>query len=159
MSNYVKDSDLYLFAKSELDMILKNRKDDDHESYMLQKVINQHILKIVELFCKGQYSGFSAGYVINILEHLLEYMPLSPLSGNDYEWKDVSDLIPNTEQNKRCSKVFRHNHDNSTAYMINAKYFTDDYISWFTTEESVIPVTFPFIVPKAEYIRLGKEKE
>ena len=80
------------YAKRELELI---GKDEDG----VQELMNKNILEIVEIFSKQGHSGFSAGYALNVLERLLRYKPLTPLTGNDNEW--------NGTQNKRCSGVFK----------------------------------------------------
>ena len=46
----------------------------------------EHILKMVNVFAEEGHSGFSANYAINILQKLLRFEPLSPLTGEDDEW-------------------------------------------------------------------------
>lgn len=78
------------YAKSELDRI---SKDGDE----MQDTINKNIIDIVELFASQGHSGFTAGYAMSILERLLRFKPLTPLTGEDDEWIDVSD-----EMGRRC---------------------------------------------------------
>lgn len=62
------------YAKRELELI---GKDEDG----MQELMNKNILEIVEIFSKQGHSGFSAGYALNVLERLLKYKPLTPLTG------------------------------------------------------------------------------
>ena len=62
------------YAKSELERIGKDKKG-------MQDAINKNILEIVEIFSNQGHSGFSAGYALNVLERLLRYKPLTPLTG------------------------------------------------------------------------------
>ena len=85
------------------------------------------------------------------------FEPLVPLTGEDWEWVDVSDLSGRTlYQNKRCSHVFK---DDNGAYDMHGivwyEWYTDEetgekYKSTFTSRESRVPVTFPY-TPKTEY--------
>ena len=137
-------SNLVEWAKSELDRLVK---DDDE----LQKAINKDILEIVEKFSEQGHSGFSASYTLSIIKRLLDWKPITPLTGEESEWNDVPsyDDGSNTQQNKRCSAVFRKNFDNSTAYYIDGKVFSDDGgKTWFTSRDSRVPVTFPYVVPE-----------
>jgi hypothetical protein len=148
------------WAKAELDRLVK---DDDE----MQKEINKDILHIVEVFSEQGHSGFSASYALNIIKKLLAWKPITPLTGENDEWGEVQswDRGENSQQNKRCSAVFRKNFDNSTAYYIDGKVFSDNGgHSWFQKgcsggcNGSATPVLFPFKVPeKPEYIYLNGE--
>lgn len=134
-------------ANRELNMILAKCKEP--EEYELQLQINNNILDLIREFSMQRHSGISAGYVIELLYGLLQYKPLGPLTGEDSEWK----FVPGTteeylEQNIRYTAVFRENGDNSTAYNIEGKIFTDNGgKTWYISKESIVPVTFPYIVP------------
>jgi hypothetical protein len=145
------------WAKNELDRLLVDDEDG------MQAEINNDILEIVKVFANQGHSGFSASYALNIIKRLLDWKPITPLTGEDDEWNDVPEWDDGrkVQQNKRCSAVFRENYDNSTAYYIGAKVFSDDGgNTWFTKggRGSSIPVVFPFKVPeKPEYIILPPE--
>ena len=147
-------SNLVEFAKAELERI---GKDNDG----MQDMMNKDILEIVKTFSKQGHSGFTASYALNILKKLLDFKPLQPLTGEDSEWTEVheNDNGEPVEQNKRYYAVFRENRDNSRAYNINGKVFSDDGgETWFTSRKSRVPVTFPYTVPdKPEYVILKDE--
>ena len=138
MSNLVK------FAESELELI----GDSDDE---MQSAMNKHILHMVQVFADERHSGFSAGYAISILKRLLAYKPLTPLTGEDDEWNEVSD---NLYQNKRFSRVFKDGKDGE-AYDIEGKIFWEwnvredgsPYKCYYGSGDSRMPVTFPYTVP------------
>lgn len=133
--------DIIEWAKKELDLL---NKDNDE----MQALMNRNLLEILEVVSKQGHSGFSASYLRNALNRLLDWKPLTPLTGEDDEWSDCSYGDKVLEQNKRCSAVFRKNRDNSTAYYIHGKVFSDNGgITWFTNSKSKIPVKFPFKVP------------
>lgn len=146
------------FAQSELDKILA--KCEDEESQRLQILITKDIMEIVKVFSDQGHSGSTASYVMSAIHKLLDWKPLSPLTGEDDEWHCPFDGA-STEQNKRCSAVFRENHDNSTAHYIDGKVFSDDGgQTWFTNRDSSVPVIFPYVVPdEAERIILNGETE
>ena len=64
-------------------------------------------LKEVEAFSSGGHSGASASYAIGIIEKLLQFKPLSPLTYEPDEWTDVSEMSGTPMwQNKRDGEVF-----------------------------------------------------
>ena len=89
---------------------------------------------------------------------LINWKPIVPLTGDEEEW-NTCEIESGSEQNKLCTAVFRDDKDNSTAYYIYGKVFSDNGgISWFTNNNSFIPVTFPFTVPdESEKVYLDEE--
>jgi hypothetical protein len=134
MSNLVK------WAKAELEHL--GGKGDE-----MQNEMNKDILQIVEIFAEQGHSGFSASYALNIIKRLLDWKPITALTGEDDEWCEP--YKEGSQQNKRCSAVFRNNFDNSTAYYIDGKIFSDNGgKTWFTNRNSFVPITFPYKVPE-----------
>ena len=130
-------------AKHELSLIHGDAKNS------MQDAIEEHILKMLAIFSEAGHSGGSAAYTSNILERLLRFLPLAPLTGEDDEWMDVSghnsEKAGTTYQNKRCFGVFK---TNGEAYFLDGKIFSDDGgETWYTNKDSRVPVTFPFAVP------------
>jgi hypothetical protein len=141
-------------AKHELDLIgmTANNKDE------MNKDMRKHILEIIKTFSKQGHSGFSANYAIGILSKLLQHKPLSPLTGNDNEWEDVSVMsqCKNKDkwyQNKRASNVFKEIKNGKVfTYDIYGKSFVDkDGIS-YSNKNSKVKVKFPY-TPKTEVIK------
>ena len=89
-------SNLIDFAKKELDIV--GMKEDDSE--ISNRAMREHILKMIEVFSDEGHSGFSANYAVVILQKLLKFEPLSPLTGEDSEWTLISEK-ENLYQNKR----------------------------------------------------------
>ncbi len=140
-------------AKYELNLLLEACKDDD-EAYRMQKAINENILEVVEAFARGGHSGSTAGYAIPIIEKLLRQTFITPLTGEDDEWCEVSDGV---FQNKRDSAIFKGGDvNNGEAYYLDGKAFSDDGgKTWYTNRDSCVPVEFPLAErPKTEYIIL-----
>lgn len=140
---------LVSYAEDELNRI--GLTDEDEYNGMMRK----HLLHMIKEFADEGHSGFSAGYAINCLTKLMKFKPLSPLTGDDDEWHDVSEISGVTHyQNKRCSSVFKDGKDGE-AYDIDGKVFwewirTEDgreIKSYYTGRESRVPVTFPYTVP------------
>ena len=137
------------YAESELNRI--GLTDEDEYNAMMRK----HILGMVQLFSDEGHSGFSATYAINILKKVLMFKPLSPLTGEDDEWTNVSEISGTPHyQNKRLSSVFKDGKDGE-AYDIDGKVFWEWYKdkegnpfkSYYTSRDSRVPVTFPYVVP------------
>ena len=110
-----------------------------------------HILKMVDVFAEEGHSGFSAEYAISILQKLLRWEPLSPLTGEDDEWNEKDGFF----QNKRCSRVFKDG-KNGQAYDIRGKVFVEPDGVSYTSRDSRVYIEFPY-VPKTEYVNVEKE--
>lgn len=143
------------WAKKELDRLIDKNNNCD-----MQKMMNKQIMEMVKLFCSHGHSGFSASYALNLLKNLLAWKPITPLTGEEIEWNQ-SVIDPNgTEQNNRCSAVFRKNKDNSTAYYIDGKSFSDDGgHTFYKSSKSSVPVVFPYVIPETEYIYVTDDGE
>lgn len=149
MNNYEKHAWLEFKAAGWVD---ENNKFNDE----MQELICKHVLKLLEVFDGEGHSGSSAPYAINLFSKLAKFEPVAPLTGEEWEWVDVAEQSGRTLwQNKRCSHVFK---DEDGAYDIDGIVFydwhTDEngerYKTHFTSRESRVPVTFPY-VPKTEY--------
>jgi hypothetical protein len=109
---------------------------------------------MMQEFADEGHSGFSASYAISILTKLFDFKPLSPLTGEDDEWHDVSEYGGTTLfQNKRYSSIFKEGKDGE-AYDNNGKVFWEwtchenkIFKSYYKCRESSVPVTFPYTVP------------
>jgi len=113
----------------------------------MQRAINQSILDVVKAFAKAGHSGLSSNYALGVIEKLLRFEPLKPLTGADDEWEDVSD---NLFQNRRCSRVFKEK-ATGISFDIQGLIFLDkDGIS-YTNRESHVTIKFPYI-PVSEYV-------
>jgi hypothetical protein len=126
------------FAKAELALIRGGEPDE------MQDAIEKCVLDLIALFADQGHSGSSASYVTGIVEKLMRFEPLTPLTGADDEWCEVTS---DTFQNKRCPHVFK---ENGEAYDIDGVVFREPSGACFTSRDSRVPVTFPY-VPKTEY--------
>jgi len=96
MSNLVK------FAEDELSRIGMGADAEDVNKWM-----HDNVIQVVKAFSDGGHSGASASYAIGIIEKLLQYKPLSPLTYEPDEWTDVSEMSGSPMwQNKRDGEVF-----------------------------------------------------
>lgn len=144
-------------AENELDLIGLTDQDE------MNGAMRKHILHMIKEFSEEGHSGFSANYAISILTKLLDYKPLSPLTGEDSEWMMISEEMSGSNrgtlyQNKRASHVFK---DDDGAYDIDGKVFwnwqerpldedeegypgTHKFKSYYTSRDSRVYVTFPY---------------
>lgn len=95
---------LVAFARNELDIIMKQAEEDGEEAVAMQKMFNDNILEVVDAFCRGGHSGFSAEMAITAIERLLRWRPLTRLTLEDDEFVEVGTGV---WQNKRASNVFK----------------------------------------------------
>lgn len=99
-------------------------------------------LSIVRIFANRGDSGFSASWATRVIERLLSFKPITPLTGDPFEWMEVGH---GTFQNVRYSAVFK---DERGAHDINgAVKSDDDGQTWFTDSDCFTPVTFPYTPP------------
>ena len=133
---------------------------DDTGAYIdeMQAAICEHVLELLTVFSNEGHSGSTAPYTIDLFERLAMFKPITPLTGEDWEWSEVSETMGSKcWQNKRCSSVFKD--ENGECYDIDGKVFwewcrgvvgSDDkpFKSYYTGRESRVPVTFPYIKPK-----------
>lgn len=103
------------------------------------------VLEIIKVFSTQGHSGKSAGIVTQMVEKLMRFEPLTPLTGDDDEWTEVSAGL---FQNKRCSHIFW---ENGEAYDGQGRIFREPDGSCFQNSKSRVPVTFPY-TPKTEYV-------
>lgn len=131
---------------------------DDNGSFIdeMQKEICNHVLDLLKVFDDEGHSGSSAPYTINLFSKLAKFEPITPITGEDWEWSEASDGV---FQNKRCSHVFKQSDRyDGQAYDIDAVVFWNWYKdedgkpfkSYYTSSDSRRPITFPY-TPKTEY--------
>ena len=152
MNNYEKHAWLEFKAAGWLNDNGKFKDD-------MQEMICKHVLKLLKVFSGEGHSGTSAPYAISLFEKLAKFEPVAPLTGEDWEWTDISEYGPGHNgilyQNKRCGHVFK---DKDGPYDIDGIVFYENIVdesgitfkSYFTNRESRVPVTFPY-TPKTEY--------
>jgi hypothetical protein len=120
------------------------------------KWLREGTLELLKVFCDQGHSGSSAPFAVDLFTKLASYKPLTPITGSDDEWVEVGE---DTWQNRRASNVFKGADGN--AYNIDGivfwEWFTDEetgekFKTYFTSKDSRVPVTFPYIIPeKPEY--------
>lgn len=138
------------FIKTELQILEDNCKDNDELE--MQQVVTKDILDIYNIFKSQQHSGSSAAYILGLLDRLLRYIPVTPLTGEDTEWNKLEYTDDICYQNKRCPSVFKDS--SGKAYNVEGRAFSEDGgRTYFTSKDSRVYVTFPYTVPLApEYV-------
>lgn len=122
----------------------------NHNQDPMNAMMVNNLLDLIELFSNQGHSGFSALYCIETFSDLAKYKILSPLTGADDEWNNISEMSGCVMyQNNRCSSVFKDGNGNT--YDINAKVFIEADGYSYTNKDSSVPVVFPY-TPKTEYI-------
>ena len=145
-------SNLLSYAEDELNRIGMTEDSPDEMNVMMRK----HILHMVKEFSEEGHSGFSGRYALNILIKLLDFKPITPLTGADDEWNNVGySHDEDCWQNKRCSSVFKK--ADGTCYDIDGKVFWEwcmpwgegqkPYKSYYSGSGCSTPVTFPYTPP------------
>lgn len=122
------------FAEKEFE-ILKKISKEKGEDFIIQE-FEKEILAVCKKFSESGQSGGSAPYtasaIAESINRLSLFKPLTPLTGNDSEWEDVSSLWCTSKkmfQNKRLSSVFK---NEERAYFIDAIVFQDENGNCFT---------------------------
>lgn len=144
-------SNLLKHAERELKLIGYDGKDE------YDKMAKEAILQLIETFAKQGHSGFSADYVANMFHKLANYETLSPLTGNDDEWNDVSDMSGDRKtlfQNNRDSRVFK---NDDGAFFTEAIVWQDDVYHFSNKDSNRYIKSFPF-TPKTFYVKVDKER-
>jgi len=143
-------SNLLKHAERELKLIGYDGTDE------YNNMAKDAILELINTFAKQGHSGFSANYVSNIFHKLANYEVLSPLTGNDDEWNDVSDMSGEMMfQNNRDSRVFK---NKNGVFFINAIVWNESDESAFTDKDSKMYIkSFPF-TPKTFYVKVDKDR-
>lgn len=138
-----RDSNIIMFAKEELAKLRDPSGDPDP----LQDAMEKHILSMCRAFAREGHSGFSASYAIGILEKVLRFEPVTPLTGADDEWNEVGE---GRWQNRRCGRVFKG--ADGRAYDIDGRVFVEPDGGAYTNRDSRVFVTFPYR-PATQYVR------
>jgi hypothetical protein len=107
------------------------------------------ILRVVQVFAEQGHSGGSASIVgprvAWVIERLLAFEPITPLTGEPHEWVDISEHWgeEGCYQNKRCSHIFK---DGDVAYNIEAIVFKERGGGVYQNGvKSARRVTFPYV--------------
>ena len=156
-------------AEFELDLIVKSAKESG-DSSIVEPFIPE-ILELIYKFTQTGQSGMSAPYTARVISQTIEklclHKPLSPITGDEYEWNEISDfMFTKTElkegkkeyQNNRCSSIFK-KEDKITFCDAIVWQGEEEYDTFTGTIENIRSsqeITLPFI-PKTFYIDVYRE--
>ena len=145
-------SNLLKHAERELKLIGYDGKDE------YNNMAKAAIMELLTTFANQGHSGFSANYIVNLFNKLAKYETLSPLTGNDDEWGNVSDMSGDRKtlfQNNRDGRVFK---NDDGAFFTEAIIWTESGESSYTNKDSNRYIkSFPF-TPKTFYVKVDKDK-
>lgn len=115
-----------------------------------------NVLELIKVFANQGHSGSSAPFCINLFVKLASFNILTPLTGEDSEWNDVSETYGNAAgthfQNNRYSRVFK---DNGRVYDIEAVVFENPDGSRYTSRDSCLDIKFPYL-PKTQIRKVAE---
>ena len=97
----MKKSNLEIHAIRELELAGMFDKDADYNGALAKQIV-----KIVRLFSSQEHSGGSAQITISILEKLLRFKTLTPLTSEKDEWIKIENSKDKLWQSKRNPKFF-----------------------------------------------------
>ena len=139
MSNLIKH------AKRELEIAGWTKEDS-----MYDGMIAESVLEIIEKFSEQGHSGMSASICTGLVEKLMRFEPLTPLTGEASEWNEVG---AGTLQNNRCSHVFK---EGDRAYDSQGRIFRWPNGCCYMSSESFVDIEFPY-TPKSEYVDVPED--
>jgi hypothetical protein len=113
----------------------------------IQKMVCDDVLELLQVFSEQGHSESSALYILNIFDKVARFGLLSPLTGNDDEWMEVSNGV---WQNKRCYSVFKT--EERGTYWIDGKVFREPNGCTYTSRDSFVDITFPWVQSKSEIV-------
>ncbi len=154
-----EESGLMRHAKRELELAGYdlNQKEEDPNKWIVE-----NILELISVFSKQGHSGMSAPYCISMFKDLASYKLLTPLTGKDDEWNEVSEYFDKvTYQNNRCGSVFKEGKDGVPYYLDAIVWKTQEDITFGGCVEGISSSQnikgFPF-TPKTFYVDVTSTK-
>jgi len=130
--------------------------EDTTDDFDMNSEMCMCVLEVLEVFAGQGHSGMTASYVLGILEKVMKFEPLTPLTGDDDEWVHICDDRTGNEdiwQNKRCSRVFK---THTEVYDIDGKIFIEPDGGSYTSMNSRVPVVFPY-TPKSVHVNVDED--
>lgn len=111
------DSNLVRHAREELTRAGLFDPDSDYDG-----MLGEAALQIVTVFAQQGHSGMSAAMVTDIVQRLMRFEPLTPLTDDPAEWMHVSnDMagVPDLWQSRRNPAAF--SRDGGKTYTVNGE--------------------------------------
>ena len=117
------------------------------------RLMAEQVREMLLVFSTHGHSGFSASYATGLLQKLMRFEPIAPLTGEPSEWFDHGEC----KQNFRCSRVFMQaDRFNGQPYDIDAVVFREPSGACFTGRGSHQPITFPY-TPRTVYVDVDED--
>lgn len=147
------------WAKNEIELYKQKNNPDEYYSMCLDSA-----LRVYEVMCDEGHSGTSWSMTVPILEKLLEGKPLTPLTGENDEWNDITyNDKEAVYQNKRRNSLFKHiakdgtikysDNDRITCVDENGHYSHFGFVSRIA-EQYIPPITFPTFLKDRYYVNI-----
>ena len=152
---YEEDSDLIKHAKNEF--VYAGWVDQNGRFYdEIQERICYDILDILKVISDQGHSGSSIGYLMHILNILVKYRSITPLTGESDEWDEPYGL--NFCVNKRDPRVIKYN--DGTCVFTDGKIFVDKNGAEYLDGKNsyVVIKSFPYM-PESEYVYVNEERD
>ena len=135
-----------LISKLKSDEWIGEKPSEENEgddlALEIANTLAENVLELLEVLEVQGHSGMSIGYVLTLFKRVALFKPLSPLTGEESEWKECGD---GTFQNKRCGEVFKGK--DGRAFNIHAVTWRDENGALFTNRDSQRYIEFPYVVP------------
>lgn len=123
--------DTYLGQHARRELILSGQYEEDPE-------ISECIIKAINAFSTYGHSGGSHYAAMAILERLLDFKNLSPLTDNPDEWIEVGDKLIGEPvwQNARNGEAFSYD-EGKTYYLLSERKFKSWKNLWLINEKPI----------------------
>ena len=96
MTATLEDSNLVKHAKREMELAGLYDEDADYGGLIPDAVMN-----VVEAFAKDGHSGGSAAVTLAIVEKVLRFETLTPITSNPMEWNHIADDLWQSNRDPR----------------------------------------------------------
>jgi len=137
-----RDSNYLSSAKREFNALYKDLPQSELEGP--NTWIRDNVFDLLAVLNTQGHSGGSIGYCLSTFKTLAEFKCLTPLTGEDSEWIDVSEFSGEIQyQNNRISSVFKNG--DGQAYDIDGYYFLEDNGCTYTNYHSRKNIEFPYL--------------
>jgi hypothetical protein len=126
--------------------VFENEKAGEDPKTGWNRLTVNAVLELLDKFSEQGHSGLSSSVCVQLFSKLALYKPLTPLTGEDEEWTQMTDDL---WQNSRASHVFKG--PDGLAYDIWGRVFVEKSGLHYTTSESRVPVNFPYM-PRTDFV-------
>ena len=145
------------WAKREVEIACKRERGDAPEGeWDYGCACYESALKAFQSLCEDGHSGMSFGFTRNILNRLMYHRPLTPIEGNEDEWRFSFTREDGTKsyQNLRLSSLFRYiAPDGTVSYTDNDAFYCQDIGNGSTYHSGMVsrvvyekfPIRMPYL--------------